>query len=139
MSVGDVAGLVAAIAFGVLVLLAARPLWKLGSLIGSVEKDVVIKQVVPLLGQTQTTVEHVNTNLANAETLTTNAADITTNARALATAFSATLGGPLVKAAAFSYAVRRAVGKRDKAEVDAEVRSARKAAKKAVKDRKSGS
>jgi hypothetical protein len=44
-----------------------------------------------------------------------------------------------VKAAAFSYAVRRAVGKRNKAEVDAEVRSARKAAKKAVKDRKSSS
>lgn len=137
MDLGDVAALVAAGAFGVLVLFIARPLWKLGSLIGKVQNDVVLKQVVPLLGQTQTTVEHVNTNLANAETLTTNAADITTNARALATAFSATLGGPLVKAAAFSYAVRRAVSKRDKAEVDAQVRSARKAAKKTVKDRKS--
>ena len=127
MSVGDVAGLIAAIAFAVLVLATAVPLLKLGSLIGKLQNDVVLKQVVPLLGQTQATVEHVNTNLANAETLTTNAADITTNARALATAFSATLGGPLVKAAAFSYAVRRAVSKRDKAEVDAEVRSARKA------------
>jgi uncharacterized protein YoxC len=112
MDAGDIAGLIAAIAFAVLVLLVAVPLFKLGSLITSVQTEVVIKQVAPLLGQTQTTVEHVNTNLANAETVTTNAADISTNVRALATAFSATLGGPLVKAAAFSYAVRKAVGKR---------------------------
>ncbi len=131
MSVGDVAGLVAAIAFAVLVLAIAVPILKLGKLIGSVETEVLLKQVVPMLSSTQETVGHVNANLANAETLTTNAADVSTNVKALATAFSATLGGPLVKVAAFSYGVRKAASKKDKAEIEKEVKAARKAAKKA--------
>jgi len=136
MSAGDIAGLIAAIAFGILVLIIAVPLFKLSSLITSLQTEVVIKQIAPLLQQTQTTVEHVNTNLANAETVTTNAADVTTNVRALATAFSATLGGPLVKVAAFSYAVRRAVGRRNAEAAERDAKAARRAARHA--SRRSG-
>jgi xanthosine utilization system XapX-like protein len=131
MSVGEIAGLIAAIAFAVLVLAIAVPLIKLGSLLGSVQTEVLIKQIVPLLGRTQTTVEHVNSNLEHAETLTTNAADISTNARALTSAFSATLGGPLVKVAAFSYGVRRAAGVKDREALAKQVKADRKAARKA--------
>ncbi len=131
MSVGEIAGLIAAIAFAVLVLAIAVPLIKLGSLLGSVQTEVLIKQIVPLLGRTQTTVEHVNSNLEHAETLTTNAADISTNARALTTAFSATLGAPLVKVAAFSYGVRRAAGIKDREALEKQVKVNRKAARKA--------
>ncbi len=130
MSAGDIAGLIAAIAFAVLVLCVAVPLLKLGGLIRSLQTEVVIKQVVPLLGQTQTTVGHVNTNLANAESVTENAAEITTNARALAAAFSATLGGPLVKVASFSYGVRRAAGKRDRDAIVRAAKAQRKAGRK---------
>ena len=129
MSAGDIAGLIAAIAFAVLVLAVAVPLIKLGSLLRSLQTEVVIKQIVPLLGRTQDTVGHVNSNLENTETLTTNAADISTNARALTTAFSATLGGPLVKVAAFSYGVRRAAGHRDRAAIEKQVKADRKATK----------
>lgn len=137
MSVGEIAGLIAAIAFAVLVLAIAVPLVRLGSLIGSVQTEVVIKQVVPLLGQTQSTVEHVNTNLANAESVTTNAVDISSNVRALITAFSATLGGPLVKIASFTYGVRRAASRHEKEQIAQEVKAQRKAAKRASKTRKS--
>jgi len=133
MSAGDIAGLVAAIAFAVLVLAIAVPLLKLGKLLGSLETEVIRGKVVPLLGQTETTVGHVNVNLANAEALTTNAKDISVNARALSTAFSATLGGPLVKVAAFSYGVRRAASKRDRADLEKDVKAARKDAAKAAK------
>lgn len=130
MSVGEIAGLIAAIAFAVLVLAIAVPLLRLGKLVGSVETEVLLKQVVPLLGQTQTTVGHVNTNLANAEALTDNAKDISTNAKALTTAFTATLGAPLVKVAAFSYGVRRASSRRTHAELEREIKTARKAQRK---------
>ena len=138
MSAGEIAGLIAAGAFGLLVLILAVPLFKLGSLITSIQTEVVIKQIAPLLQQTQTTVEHVNTNLANAETVTTNVADVTTNARALAATVSAVLGGPLVKAASFSYAVRRAVGKRKAEETEREIKQARRAARQALKDKRAG-
>ena len=129
MSVGEIAGLIAAIAFVLLVGAVAVPLLKLGKLIGSLEAEVVRGKVVPMLGETQVTIAHVNTNLANAEALTDNAKDISQNARALTTAFSATLGGPLVKVAAFSYGVRRAASRRDKAAFEKEVKAARKEAR----------
>jgi uncharacterized protein YoxC len=129
MSVGQIAGLIAAVAFVLLVGVLAVPLVKLGRLFSSIEREVVRGQVVPLLGQTTETVSHVNAELVRADAITANVQEITTNASALTGLFSATLGGPIVKVAAFSYGVRRAAGRRDRAEIERTVREVQKAAR----------
>jgi hypothetical protein len=80
-----------------------------------------------LLGETTQTVTHVNAELVRADAITANVQAITTNASALTGLFSATLGGPIVKVAAFTYGVRRAASKRDRADIERTVKEVRKA------------
>lgn len=127
MTVGQIAGLIAAIAFVLLVGVLAVPLVKLGRLFASLEREVVRGQVVPLLGQTNETVGHVNSELVRVDAVTANVQSITTNVSALTSLFAATLGGPVVKVAAFSYGVRRAASKRSQADLERTVKAVRKA------------
>jgi uncharacterized protein YoxC len=132
MSVGEVAGLIAACALLILVGLLAYPILKLGKVLD--ETRILVKgvadQSVPLLGEVTTTVTTTNAQLEKVDTITDNASTVTTNAAALMSLFSATAGGPLVKAAAFSYGVRRALGDRERKDVARRVREEMKAAKK---------
>lgn len=128
MSAGDIAGLVVACAAAVLLLSMIYPVLKLARILTAVENDVVRGKIVDILGEAQTSVTHVNTNLENVESVSANARDISTNARALTAAFSATLGSPLVKVAAFSYGVRRAASKDAKAKAKRDKRTTRRAA-----------
>ncbi len=133
MSAGDIAGLVVASAGAIFLLSLIVPVLRLARILSAVENEVVRGKLVPILGEAQTSVAHVNVNLENAEALTTNARDITTNAKALSGVFAATLGSPLVKVAAFSYGVRRAASKRDRADLEREIKTARRARRKAAK------
>ncbi len=114
VTVGDIAGVVAALAFAYLV-------WRLGRVIGKAgeileETRVGVKGLadgsVPLLGELTTTVSTTNDQLAKLDTVTSNVATMSANVNALTSLFAATLGGPLVKVAAFSYGVRAAFGGR---------------------------
>ena len=111
MSFGDIAGLVAALAFVVLVALMAVPLLKLGRVLD--EARITIRglsdSTVPLIGEVTTTVGNANEQMEKIDVITSNAAQITTNASALTSLFAATLGSPIIKAAAFTYGVRQAV------------------------------
>jgi uncharacterized protein YoxC len=114
MSVGDLAGLIAAIAFVVLVALAAVPMLKLGKVLD--EARVSIKglsdSTVPLIAEVTTTVGQANEQMEKVDVITTNAAQVTTNVSALTALFAATLGSPIVRVAAFTYGVRQAVAGR---------------------------
>ncbi|TXR57386.1 DUF948 domain-containing protein [Quadrisphaera setariae] len=114
MSVGDVAGLIAAIAFVVLVALLARPILKLGQVLDEARAAIkgVSDSTVPLIAEVTTTVGQANEQMEKIDTITTNAAQITTNASALTALFAATLGSPVVRVAAFTYGVRQAVNGR---------------------------
>lgn len=114
VTVGDIAGVIAALAFAYLV-------WRLGSVVGKAgeildETRIGVKGLadgsVPLLGEVTTTVSTTNEQLARIDTVTTNIASMSSNVSALTSLFAATLGSPLVKVAAFSYGVRSAVGQR---------------------------
>ena len=114
VTVGDIAGAVAALAFAYLV-------WRLGSVVGKAgeildETRVGVKGLadgsVPLIGEVTTTVATTNEQLARLDTVTTNIASMSSNVNALTSLFAATLGSPLVKVAAFTYGVRSAVGQR---------------------------
>jgi len=111
---GDVAGLIAAIAFVVLVALLAVPLLKLGRVLDETRTTIrtLSDDTRPLLSEVTTTVSHTNEQLVKVDTITTNAAQVATNVSALTALFAATLGSPVVKVAAFTYGVRHAVSGR---------------------------
>jgi uncharacterized protein YoxC len=114
MSVGDVAGLVAALAFVLLVGFLAYPLIKLGKVFDQTRTTIreLSDEVVPLITEVTATVGTTNQQLERVDTITTNVAQVSTNVSALTSLFAATVGSPLVKVAAFSYGVRQAVGGR---------------------------
>ena len=111
VDLGDVAGLIAAIAFLVLVLFVAVPLVKLGSAIDEARITVrnLSNETTPLIAGVTTTVETTNAQLGKVDVITSNVASTTTNVSALTSLFAATLGSPIIRVAAFSYGVRQAV------------------------------
>jgi uncharacterized protein YoxC len=131
LSGGDVAGLIVAVFWGVLVCFLAYVLIKLGKVIGEAAKLVsgVADQTVPLLGEVTTSVVHVNAELTRVDSITANVEDISGNAKALTSLFAATLGSPIIKVAAFSYGVRRTFSSRREADVRKRVKSEMKAEK----------
>ncbi|HEY2204265.1 MAG TPA: DUF948 domain-containing protein [Pseudonocardia sp.] len=111
MSAGQIAALIAAGAFVLLVILAAIPLIKLGRTLD--EATIAIRKTHegsgPLLDGANTTITQVNTQLRRVDGITTNARTVTGNVSALSSLFTATMGGPLVKTAAFSYGLSKAI------------------------------
>jgi uncharacterized protein YoxC len=125
MSVGEIAGLIAAIAFVVLVALTAVPLMKLGRVLEEVRLAVrdIGHESIPILTELRGTVSATNTELEKLSLVTEdvakvskNATVVSENAAQLTSLFSATLGGPLIKTAALTYGVRKAL-RGDKAAV----------------------
>ncbi|WP_028925639.1 DUF948 domain-containing protein [Pseudonocardia acaciae] len=111
MTAEQIAAVVAAGAFVVLVVLLAIPLIKLGRTLD--EATIAIREAHqrggPMLDNTNTTITQVNTQLRRVDGITTNARAVTSNVSALTSLFTATMGGPLVRAAAFSYGVSKAI------------------------------
>ena len=117
MSVGEIAGLIAAIAFVALVALTAVPLLKLGRVLEELRLAVrdIGHESVPILTELRGTVSATNNELEKLSLVTEdvakvskNATVVSENAAQMSSLFAATLGGPLVKMAAFSYGVRKA-------------------------------
>ncbi|MFC4946409.1 DUF948 domain-containing protein [Pseudonocardia sp. GCM10023141] len=111
MSAGQIAALIAAGAFVVLVVLLAVPLLKLGRTLD--EATIAIRKAhegsAPLLDNAQMTLTSVNTQLERVDGITSNARTVSSNVSVLTSLFTATLGGPLVRAAAFSYGLNKAI------------------------------
>lgn len=114
MSVGDVAGLIAAVAFVLLVGFLAYPLVKLGKVFDQTRVTIreLSDEAVPLITEVTATVGATNQQLEKVDSITSNVAQVSTNVSALTSLFAATVGSPLVKVAAFSYGVRQALGGR---------------------------
>jgi uncharacterized protein YoxC len=125
MSGGEIAALIAAIAFVLLVLLLAIPLLKLGRTLD--EATIAVRKthdgVGPLLAQAQQTMDSVNAQLVQVESIAANVNSMTTNVAAMTSVVSSTLGSPMIKAAAFTYGVRKTVA--DRRDADA-VKAARR-------------
>jgi uncharacterized protein YoxC len=119
VSGGAIAALIAAGAFVLLVLFVAYPLLKLGRTLD--EATLAIRATregaAPLLNQAQDTMTQVNSQLDHVEGIAKNVNSMTTNVSALTSVVSSTLGSPLIKAAAFSYGVRKTVHDRRDAQL----------------------
>ncbi|MBG6108060.1 DUF948 domain-containing protein [Frigoribacterium sp. CG_9.8] len=112
MSGADIAGLIAAGVFAVLVGLLAIPLIKLGRVFD--EASAAIRDlgtnVTPLLEEATNTISETNKQIARVDTITRGVADATGNVSSLIALTAATVGGPLIKLAGFSAAVKVALG-----------------------------
>jgi uncharacterized protein YoxC len=125
MSGGEIAALIAAGAFVLLVLLLAVPLLKLGRTLD--ETTLAVRKshegIGPLLTEARQTLESVNKELVQVEEIASNVNSMTTNVAAMTSVVSSTLGNPMIKAAAFTYGVRTTVTSRRDREA---VRTARR-------------
>jgi hypothetical protein len=132
IDVGDLVGLIFAVAFALISLAMIWLLLRLRRTVDELTNLVagITDKTLPLLGEVTTSVEHVNDQLVRVDAITGNVESITTNAKALTGVFAATLGGPMVKVAAFTYGVRRAAGKKQEADVRKRVKAEIKAEKK---------
>jgi uncharacterized protein YoxC len=111
ISIGDVAGVIAALAFAYLVLRLGGLIGKAGKVLDEARVGVrgVSEQTVPLLSQVTDTVASTNEQIVRLDTITANVASMSTNITALTSLFAATVGSPVVKVAAFTYGVRSAM------------------------------
>lgn len=111
MSPEQIAALIAAGAFVLLVVLLAIPLVKLGRTLDAATEAIrdANDRTDPLLLGANQTITHVNTQLERVDGVTANVQQVSSNASALSSLFTATLGGPLVKTAALSYGVSKAI------------------------------
>lgn len=114
MSGGAIAALIAAGAFVLLVLLLAIPLLKLGRTLD--EATLAVRKthegVAPIMTEAQSTVSQLNAQLVHIEGIAKNVNSMTTNVAAMTAVVSSTLGSPMIKAAAFTYGVRKTVSNR---------------------------
>jgi uncharacterized protein YoxC len=126
MSVGDVAGLIAAVAFVALVALLAVPILKLGRTLD--EATLAIRKThegaTPLLEEAKGTLVGVNAQLDQVDGIARGVNSMTTNAAALTSIVASTVGSPLIKVAAFTYGVRKSWGQRRDAD---DLKAARRA------------
>jgi uncharacterized protein YoxC len=111
MNVGDIAALIAAIVFAVLVGLLAVPLIKLGGVFDEARAAIrdVSAGVIPVLEETTETISEANRQLQRIDTITGDVAEVTGNASALVALIAASVGGPLIRIAGFTAAVRAAI------------------------------
>ena len=116
MSGGDIAGLIAAGVFAVLVLLLAVPILKLGRVLDEVRTSIrsLSDGATPLMDEVTATVSTTNQQLKKVDGIASNVSDASANLSALSSLMAATLGSPLIKVAAFSYGVRSAFANRKK-------------------------
>ncbi|MFX4292203.1 DUF948 domain-containing protein [Streptomyces bohaiensis] len=114
MSGGEVAGILVAVFWAILVSFLAVALWRLAQTLRAATRLVtsVTEQAVPLLGEASVTVRTAQNQLARVDAIASDVQEVTANASALSSTVSTTFGGPLVKVAAFGYGVRQALGRR---------------------------
>ncbi|MFJ3924385.1 DUF948 domain-containing protein [Streptomyces sp. NPDC090022] len=113
MSGGEVAGILVAVFWAILVSFLAVVLVRLAQTLKAATKLVadVTEQAVPLLADASTTVRSARTQLDRVDAIASDVQEVTSNASALSSTVASTFGGPLVKVAAFGYGVRKAMGR----------------------------
>jgi uncharacterized protein YoxC len=140
MDAGEIAGLIAAGAFLMLVIVLAVPILKLGRTVDAATRAIndLTDRTDPLLKNANETVENVNTTLGQVQvsldgvdTITEHVAHVSANVANLSTVVAAAAANPLVKVASLGYGVRKAVNNRRRADEDREVRETIKQRRKA--------
>lgn len=114
LSGGQVAGLIVAMFWAILVSFLAFVLLRLAKLLKEATRMVaeIGEQAGPLLDDMTDQVTRAGEQLDRVDLITKSVGSVTQNAAAVTNTVTSVVGGPLVKAAAFSYGVRRVIGDR---------------------------
>lgn len=110
MTGGDIAGLIAAGVFAILVALLAVPIIKLGRVFDELRLWIrdLNEETEPLIDEVVRTVATTNSQLEKVDGITDNVSDASANVSAMTSLVASTVGQPIIKVAAFSSGVRRA-------------------------------
>ena len=108
MSIGDIAALIAAIAFAVLSGFLIYPLIRLGRLFDQIAKTVKEsgEHAMPAIDESVTTIKQVNKTLDDVNAVSGATRTTVTNIGALTDLYGAFLGKPVVKIASACYALK---------------------------------
>ncbi|PAU69531.1 hypothetical protein B1400_0730 [Bifidobacterium italicum] len=108
MGAGEIAGLIAAIAFAVLAGFLIYPLIRLGKLFDQLADTVkeTGDHALPALDEGVTTVQQVNKSLADVNEISSAASSTANNIGALTNLYGSFLGKPIIKLASTFYALR---------------------------------
>ncbi|MBT1171883.1 DUF948 domain-containing protein [Bifidobacterium sp. MA2] len=108
MGVGEIAGLVAAIAFAVLAGFMIYPLIRLGKLFDQIAETVKEsgEHAIPALDEGVTTVKQVNKSLEDVNRISAAASTTANNVGALTDLYGSFLGRPVIKIASAAYALK---------------------------------
>jgi len=111
LTAGEVAGLIVAMFWAILVCFLAMVLVKLARLLGETTKMVseLSERVVPLLDDVSVTVGETNRQLVTVEAIAGNVKEVSDHAAKVSRVASGLMTGSFVKASAFRYGVRRAL------------------------------
>src|ERR1043165_4537719 len=149
MDAGEIAGLIAAGAFLMLVIVLAVPILKLGRTVDAAPPAIndltdrtgpllsnvneTVRNVNTALSQVQVSLDGVNVQLAKVDTITEHAAHVTANVANLSTVVAAAAANPLVKVASFGYGLRQTIPARRRADDEHEIRQTMKQRRKAAR------
>ena len=106
------------VAFVLLVGVLAVPILKLGKTVDELTltvRDLRTEHVAKTsvtVDETNELLASTNVQLRRVDAITSNAQTVTGNAAAMSSLFAAVFGGPMVRTAAFTYGVRRALARR---------------------------
>jgi len=108
MSGGDIAGIIAASGFVLLVLFIGVPLIKLGRVLDEARDSLrdISAEATPLLSELTETVQVTNKQLAKVDVITENVVEVTDKVNGLVTAVASFAGSPLVKIAGAATGLR---------------------------------
>ncbi|MDJ0335207.1 DUF948 domain-containing protein [Salinibacterium sp. G-O1] len=111
MTGGDIAGLIAAGVFAILVGFLAIPLIKLGRVFDETSAAIreASENITPLLEEATTTISETNKQIARVDSITSSVDEATKNLSSLVALFAASVGRPMIKIAGFSAGVRAAI------------------------------
>jgi len=114
MTVGQVAGLVAAIAFALMALFTVWLLFQLVRTMGILNLflDDVRVETIPLMTRFQTTIDHVNTELERVDGILTAVEGISQKANTATKVVQEVVTSPIVKAIGIGAGAGRAYGRR---------------------------
>lgn len=108
MGVGEIAGLIAAIAFAVLAGFMIYPLIRLGKMFDQISQTVREsgEHAIPALDEAVTTVKQVNKSLEDVNKISAAASTTANNVGALTDLYGSFLGKPIIKIASTFYALK---------------------------------
>lgn len=108
MGVGEIAGLIAAIAFAVLAGFMIYPLIRLGKMFDQISQTVREsgEHAIPALDEGVTTVKQVNKSLEDVNKISAAASTTANNVGALTDLYGSFLGKPIIKIASTFYALK---------------------------------